>query len=177
MNVWSKFSSAYPDFTRQHLSMNFLVPLLILHLIAASNSAAGNGDPSLLGFWVTGERDWVVEITNCPTGFCGKLVGLSQDARPNVLRTDTRNPKRAKRGLSLCGLSIMGSFHPSKDTPRQWEGGWVYDPQNGKTYSGKMRLDGPDTLKVRGYVLFPLFGRDKTLSRETGPINRCSSDL
>lgn len=155
----------------------FSVLLLVLQLTAASISVPRNGDTSLVGFWVTQDLDWVVEINDCQTGFCGELVGLSQSASSNALRTDMQNPDRARRGLSLCGLAVMGSFRPSKGTAGQWEGGWVYDPQDGKTYLGKMRLDGPDTLNVRGYVFVPLFGRDETLSRETGPINRCSPAL
>ncbi len=68
----------------------------------------------------------------------------------------------------------MGGFTPSHYDANKWEGGWVYDPQSGETYAGQMWLDGPNTLRVRGYVFIPLFGRDETFMRETGPINRCS---
>jgi len=131
------------------------------------------GQSPLVGFWVTGDGDWVVEIAPCISGFCGQLVGLSRSHRPNALRMDAHNPDPAKRDTPLCGLMLLGSFKPSKGAVGKWEDGWIYNPQSGRTYSSQMRLVGSDTLKVRGYVLIPLFGRNETLTRETGPINRC----
>ena len=38
-----------------------------------------------------------------------------------------------------------------------------------------MEFEGGGTLKVRGYVLVPLFGRNETLTRVSAPARRCSN--
>ncbi len=149
--------------------------LLFLLSLACASQTGASQQSSLVGFWVTPGGNWVVEITTCGSGFCGQLVGLSRNHQPNALRMDSHNPNPSKRNRPLCGLLLMGSFRPSADDAGKWDDGWVYDPQNGETYSGRMWLDGPDLLKVRGYILIPLFGRSETFRRETGPINRCSA--
>jgi uncharacterized protein (DUF2147 family) len=47
----------------------------------------------------------------------------------------------------------------------KWEGGKIYDPNNGKTYSCKMTLEG-NTLKVRGFVGISLLGRTTIWTRK-----------
>jgi uncharacterized protein (DUF2147 family) len=36
-------------------------------------------------------------------------------------------------------------------------------------------MDGPDTLKLRGFVGISLFGRTETWTRESGTPNRCTA--
>jgi len=69
---------------------------------------------------------------------------------------------------------VLGNFVPSSKAGA-WEGGWVYNPENGKTYKSVMEFVGGGTLKVRGYVLVPLFGRNETLTRVSAPARRCSN--
>jgi uncharacterized protein (DUF2147 family) len=133
------------------------------------------GQATLVGFWVTEDGHWVVQISPCNGKFCGQLVVLSKSHRPDTVRLDARNPNPTKRSRPLCGLRLLGGFRPSADNTEKWEGGWVYDPQNGKTYSSHMWLDGPDTLKIRGYVLTTWFGRNETLKRMANPIKLCSA--
>jgi len=54
----------------------------------------------------------------------------------------------------------------SGDGDGEWSGGTIYDPNNGKTYSCKLKLTGPDTLKVRGYIGISLIGRSETWKRQ-----------
>ncbi len=131
------------------------------------------GQSTLVGLWVTEDGKWVVQISPCNGKFCGQLVVLSKNHRPDAMRLDAKNPDPAQRNRPLCGLRLLGGFMPSADNAQKWHGGWVYDPQNGATYSSHMWLDGPDTLKVRGYILMSLLGRNETLRRETNPIKHC----
>jgi uncharacterized protein (DUF2147 family) len=43
--------------------------------------------------------------------------------------------------------------------------GTVYDPKSGKTYSCTMDLQGPDKIKVRGFIGIELIGRDYIWTR------------
>jgi uncharacterized protein (DUF2147 family) len=127
--------------------------------------------PSPEGYWLT--NGFVVRISQCGTSFCGELVGLNRSDRPDAVRLDGRNKDLGQRTRPLCGIDLLGGFRPSKREANKWEGGWIYNPDDGKTYSSEVRLQGPNMLKARGYVLVPLFGRDITLLRESTPTARC----
>jgi uncharacterized protein (DUF2147 family) len=139
---------------------------------AQLSNAAGSISPA--GYWVTEDRAWTVRIATCGGGFCGKIVGMGASPRADVLRKDIQNPDATKRSATLCGLPVLGDFVPSSKVGA-WEGGWVYNPDNGKTYKSVMEFEGRGTLKVRGYVLTPLFGRNETLTRVSAPARRCSN--
>lgn len=73
-------------------------------------------------------------------------------------KLDIHNPDEALRDRPIVGLRLLEGFHP--EGPGRWSGGRIYDPNNGKSYRCKLELeDGGKTLKIRGYVLTPLFGR------------------
>ena len=62
----------------------------------------------------------------------------------------------------FIGLEILRNFKFDNDD--EWEGGKIYDPESGKTYSCNMSLTGNE-LKVRGYVGVSLLGRTETWTR------------
>jgi uncharacterized protein (DUF2147 family) len=131
-------------------------------------------EPSAVGFWVTQDHGAVVQIEPCGQALCGQLVGLRKDHKPGDLLIDSQNKDAAKRNTPLCGLMLMGSLKPVKGEPGKWADGWVYEPESGNTYTGQMHLEGPDTLKLRGYIGISLFGRTETWTREAGDSkNRC----
>ena len=58
---------------------------------------------------------------------------------------------------TLLGLTVLeGLSHAGENT---WEGGRIYDPDNGVDYSASMSIQDDSTLRVRAYVLLPLFGQ------------------
>jgi uncharacterized protein (DUF2147 family) len=154
--------------------MNYAWALGTAAMVAALAGGARAEAPDAVGFWVTQDHGAVVEIEPCDSGLCGKLVGLRTDHAASDSDYDTQNSDPAKRKNPRCGLLLMGSMKPDGASQVQWVGGWVYDPESGNTYSGSMRLEGTDTLKLRGYIGISLFGRTETWNRETGEQkNRC----
>ena len=141
------------------------IPVFFLLSLAASAQAANAG---VLGKW-TSPNGSTIEVYPCGENVCAKLVAISKDA-PS--RLDARNPNAALRMRSLCGLEIGTHFHLT--TPGMAEGGQLYDPESGKTYSGSMTRDG-DKLKLRGYVGIALFGRTETWTSAQGNIESCHS--
>ena len=62
------------------------------------------------------------------------------------------------------GLQILSGL--KADGNNQWSDGKLVDPESGKTYSGKLTLsDNGQSLKLRGYVGTPVFGRSQTWQR------------
>jgi uncharacterized protein (DUF2147 family) len=91
-----------------------------------------------------------VKVSDCGGRLCGTIVGLKEpiskiDGKPKV---DRENPDPSKRKRPLIGLSILIGMKPDGDN--RWKGS-IYNPDDGRTYSASVRLDG-GRMKVRGCV-------------------------
>lgn len=140
--------------------------VLTLALVALLTPAAMSSGGSVLGEWTTPNGS-VVNIYRCGTNVCARLIELSPQAPAQV---DGENPNPKLRTRSLCGLEIGSGFHLT--SPSHAEGGQLYDPQSGNTYSGWMTADG-NTLQLRGYLGISLFGRTETWTRAQGDFAPC----
>jgi uncharacterized protein (DUF2147 family) len=141
----------------------------VLPLVALSVYAASADD--ILSVWDNQEKDAKIEIFKCGEKYCGRVVWLkepnypagSRDGDPGKQKLDHNNPDPNLRKTPIIGLQIVHDFVFAGSNV--WKGGKVYDPKNGKTYSGKMTLVSPGKLNLRGYVGIPLFGRTATWTR------------
>ena len=69
-----------------------------------------------------------------------------------------------RKGQKIVGMTIVKGIKKKNDN---YEGGEILDPDNGKTYKCKMKLDSTGTqLEVRGFIGVSLFGRSQTWIRE-----------
>lgn len=110
------------------------------------------------------ESQVAVQMFDCGNLLCGRVVWLviPRDAQ-GVLTSDQRNPDPKLRQRSICGLTVLWALRP-RGTDR-WEGGWFYNPYDGKTYRVSARLTSADLIVARVYVGLPIFGKTKTLQR------------
>lgn len=109
----------------------------------------------------------VIRIEQCGRDLCLRIVMLSS-AAPS--RADDKNPDASLRWRPLCGLVIGTQFQASDS--QHASGGHLYDPKSGNTYRGGMTLEG-DTLRLRGYIGLPLFGRTEIWRRSRAPFASC----
>ena len=131
--------------------------LLSLFLLALPPAAPVIAQ-GLLGDWVAPDKS-IVRIYDCNSAICAKIVYID----PAIGHTtDGLNPDAAKRGQPLCELVIGTGFRQTK--PTRAEGGRLYDPESGNTYSGTLALDGAK-LRLHGYVGIPVFGRTEDWNR------------
>lgn len=130
--------------------------LLCIALVFTLSSFAGT-QASILGQWYTTDKGAIVEIYQCGNKLCGKIIWLKEpnkdDGKP---KTDENNPDKSKHMQPIIGLNILKNFVDKGNN--SWEDGEIYDPENGKTYSCNMSLNG-SVLEVRGYIGLSLFGR------------------
>lgn len=117
---------------------------------------AGPASASAVGEWVTEGDKARVRIEPCAADaakLCGTITWSYRpaDAPPGELR-DIHNTDAGLRERPIVGLPLLQGFGPAG--PDAWDGGTIYDPEGGKTYKSKLRLDGPDRLKVDGCILF-----------------------
>ena len=74
-----------------------------------------------------------------------------------------------RKGQKIIGMTIAKNLKAKEgDNPnREYQGGEILDPENGKIYKCKLKLseDG-NKLEVRGFIGVSLFGRSQTWTRE-----------
>ena len=156
---------------------------LCFALLSFNAAAAVNPAPPVpypTEYWVSEKDGWTVRTGPCAPGsegggLCAWLVDfkLKPDDPPGYQPVDEHNPDRKKRGERMCDHLMMGGFHPSKDPDLTWDGGWIYDPDHGLTYSGKITLVDRNTVKLRGFIGISLLGRTLTLHRQDKPPQLC----
>ena len=105
-----------------------------------------------VGLWQTPIHGGQVRIAGCGQALCGTLV-TSDNIRANPDLRDVNNSNRALRSRTVRNLALLGGFTGG---PTEWTGGSVYNPQDGRTYHGRILLQGPNTLRLRGCVFVPL---------------------
>ncbi len=115
-------------------------------LLAATPALAA--DP-VEGEWLTQAGNAKVRIAPCAgraDRMCGTVTWLQ---RAGV--KDTSNPDPSLRERPVLGMLLIRDFKQA--APGRWTDGKIYDPESGKTYNSKIRINGDGTLKVEGCVL------------------------
>lgn len=112
----------------------------------------------LIGTYLTEGGKGKVMIEKTGATYSGKLAwSVTKGA------LDKNNPNKANRSKPLVGKVILSGFkYAGKGV---WDGGKIYDPENGKTYSCKITLKKNGDLTVRGFIGFSLLGRNTTWKR------------
>jgi uncharacterized protein (DUF2147 family) len=147
------------------------VPAFVLLFAAPAAQAA---DPT--GLWWAEGGAAKVEIAPCGDALCGRVAWLRSpfDEHGCLLR-DEANPDPALRDRSLVGIELLRDLRPSDEEQGEWNGGEVYDPTSGRTYSAVLHMKGPDRLRLRGYLGIRLLGRTTTWIR-VGAELQCRDD-
>ena len=157
--------------------IRFALCSALLSLTATISAFAAGADTYPTEYWVSQKDGWTVKTGPCGGALCAWLVDfkLKPEDSPGYQPVDSHNPDKSKRGDRLCGHLMMGDFHPAKDPDVTWDGGWVYDPDHGSTYSGQITLVDNDTVKLRGYLGISLLGRTLMLHRQPVPPQLCDA--
>jgi uncharacterized protein (DUF2147 family) len=135
------------------------IAMLLLFVLSVS---AQNAD-AVLGKWLNPSGEGQVEIYKKGDKYFGKLAWIKfPDDASGKPKTDIKNPDASLRTRPELGLELLKNF--TFDGDNVYEGGTIYDPKSGKTYSCKMTLNGKK-LKIRGYIGVSLFGRTEEWTR------------
>ncbi|WP_084384998.1 DUF2147 domain-containing protein [Novosphingobium naphthalenivorans] len=116
------------------------------------NPALAASPDAIMGKWQTPTRHGVVEIARCGESICGRLLE-SDGIRADADLRDVNNKDAAKRTRKVKGLAMLGGF--TRDGTK-WSGGWIYNAEDGGTYKATITPAGPDSLKLKGCIVWPL---------------------
>lgn len=130
------------------------------------------------GVWSSEDGEGYIEVADCtsiPGAKCGSIVWIKSplDAAGKPIR-DAKNADPALQKRALCGVEVVSAMVPSADGG--FAGGTVYDPEEGKTYKGSIKVEG-GALKITGYIETPIkpLSDTDTLTRVSEPFERCSA--
>ena len=128
--------------------------LIGIAALAMVTAAPVKADPS--GTWLTASGDTKVKIFPCSSSYCGTIVW--QQTPTN----DTKNPDPTKRERPLVGVQMISGLKPSGENQYS---GKLYNPEDGKTYTGKVILQSPSRMKLSGCVLGGLICKGQTWTK------------
>jgi len=145
--------------------MSVVLRCVAVAVLAATTGVAQAQSP--VGLWRTiddetgKERSYVriVEVDGKLHGTVEKLFAFPGD-NPEHLCDKCSGERKDK---PIVGMQILWDL---KDEGGVWKGGYILDPNNGKTYRCKMTVSGDgQQMDVRGYIGISLIGRTQTWFR------------
>ena len=140
---------------------------LIIAIVALLYGSASAADRTPVGTWITIDDDTheakaVVAITEQDGVLSGRIVKLFRKPGedPAPLCKDCAG---ARKDQPIIGMTILWNLHRDGE---EWNGGEIIDPDGGKVYRCKLRVDESGTkLEVRGFIGFSLLGRTQVWER------------
>lgn len=129
--------------------------VLLIALLAAPSASAQS--PTPVGVWLHDNKRIQIEIAPCGELLCAKIVWFKwpNDAQ-GVPLVDLKNADPALRTRPLLGLTVLYGLRRTGDNT--WEDGYIYNPDDGENYRASMSIQKDGSLRIRAYVLIPLFG-------------------
>lgn len=113
---------------------------LLSALIAASISVSTAHASEVTGEWWTPGFNARVRIEPCGDAWCGQIVWAWDDQPQGI--ADSR---------PLVGQIVISGMKLA--SPGRWTGGRLYNPEDGRSFSGSMTLKGAKNLVLEGCVL------------------------
>ncbi len=106
---------------------------------------------AILGIWEVAEKDAHIEIYRQDNRYFGRICWLRENGEK---KPDAQESKMYE--IPKVGTLIVRGF---RFNGIDWRDGTLYDPTDGKSYKGIIRLDAKGRLLVRGYLGISLLGR------------------
>ncbi|RXF74631.1 DUF2147 domain-containing protein [Hansschlegelia zhihuaiae] len=127
-------------------TIRFAAAAAALTLLAQPALAA----PVPSGLWRLDSGKAQVRISDCGGSLCATLASLRKpNDKSGLPKRDKRNPNPALRDRPVIGLSLVSGM---RFDGAEWTGRF-YNPDDGRTYAGRITPDGSDRLKLKGCVL------------------------
>ena len=144
--------------------MKKLFVLLFIYSLAICVNAQ-SGD-EITGIWWNDIKTSKIKVEKKDGKYIGTIVYIIPEMFVNgEPEKDTKNPDLNLRNRSRLNLQILNGleYNPKE---KEWAGGTIYDPKNGKTYECYVWMEGNQTLQLKGFVAgIRMLGRKSTWTR------------
>ncbi len=132
------------------MKIKILILLVTLPFLAFSQDVVGK--------WKTidddtGKAKSIVEIFEDNGKIFGKISQILTPGEENKKCTECKGDLKDK---PITGMLILKDL---KKDVKEWNGGTILDPNNGKVYKCYIVLENDNKLKVRGFIGFSIIGR------------------
>ena len=119
----------------------------------------------ICGTWLEEKKQSHIEIYQREDNtYEGKIVWLAEPLNEKgAIKLDKENPDKSLRQRTIQNLIIIEQLEFTEKN--QWSNGSIYDARSGKTYSLNAKLEGQETLFMRGYLGFSLIGKTTRWTR------------
>ena len=141
--------------------------VLFLSLLIAQ--AFAEDAQKIAGVWWNAEKTSKIEVKEENGKFIGTVIYIKPEKYVNgEPEKDLKNPDVKLRSRSRLGLQILSGLK-FNESDKQWQGGSIYDPENGKTYDCYAWFEkDQNVLTLKGYVAgIKWLGRSTTWVRTT----------
>ncbi len=114
--------------------------------ILAIQSVPASAQSSITGNWLSEGGKAIVAISRCGSNICGRITRVLVRT-PDADQRDVNNPDASLRSRPIEGLRILSGFRLDGD---QYRHGQIYDPESGRSYNARLRLNSNGSLRVTG---------------------------
>jgi uncharacterized protein (DUF2147 family) len=108
------------------------------------------------GTWLSQSGETRIRIVPCGAALCGTVVWQKTPAK------DVNNPDPSKQNRPVVGIQMISGM---KQSAAGEYAGQLYNFQDGKTYTGKLKIAGPNNLSLSGCVMGGIICRSQTWTR------------
>lgn len=149
------------DVDTVNIEVAMSIRLIVLCLALLGGGAAASAQDRLTGTWLTADRSSHVAFAPCGANDCGRIVWLKEARDPQTGQPwqDKFNPDEALRRRALLGLTMASDLKSTG--PRRWDG-TLYNPLDGKTYTGTFEIVGSGEMQLKGCAFAGLLCETET---------------
>lgn len=117
----------------------------------------------ILGTWLSENKEGKILVYKEKDKYFGKVSWIKRKNADNSAILDFKNPDPVLKKQEVLGLVILKGFNFAGDD--LWNGGTIYDPLSGNTYSSRIVKASSTVIKIRGFIGLPMFGRTTVWTR------------
>jgi uncharacterized protein (DUF2147 family) len=142
---------------------------LVIFLSLFITQAIAQEAQKIAGVWWNDKKTSKIEVKEENGKFVGTVIYINPEKYVNgEPEKDFNNPDPKLRSKSRLGLQILSGLKYNASA-KEWQGGRIYDPDNGKTYDCFAWFESdPNKLFLKGYVVgIKWLGRSTEWTRTT----------
>jgi uncharacterized protein (DUF2147 family) len=125
-------------------------------MLVGFQTAQAQSEGAIIGTWFNTEKSAKIEILRSGSKYVGKIIWIELKGGDPKTILDSKNSNPSLQTRPLMGLTILDELSYKNGA---WEGGKIYDPESGKTYSCELKLKNNKILEVKGYIGFSWVGK------------------